>query len=272
MTSSPQQGVRNREAGGERPEPTSSTSSTTTTLGDYGLSAPKEHGLSVPGTRRDSELHDLARRPDIVERLVSSWGGSISTDSRCPLPGHHGRATIAFDTHPDAEGAAKLACWCHAQQDGRPRYFGLGQVRAWRSYRGLKSRTRVEQLSPVERLTWLLRLATDVGVVEPVAVELARISPQAPEDARRAWDAFGLLAGLRAHLSLAGEPIPYAGEFVAAWAGIPRDPAYEAVRFLRGAHLLVVERQARRLPLYRAPKAISAYDPRRELADEEGPR
>jgi hypothetical protein len=163
-------------------------------------------------------------------------------DVRCPLPGHCGIAWL----EPLAGPQRELMCDCL----GRTAEWGDPNV--WRSvygralsdaYHAVRTGQVIERttkpLSKGERLVWSLLLAHAVGVLEPAAVALRPLPPDASEVDHRARAFFRLLAGLRLAWMRTDDalPMPFAGNLLADYLGIGRS-ARAAINALREHHVI----------------------------------
>jgi hypothetical protein len=162
----------------------------------------------------------------------------------CPLPGHDGMATVDWVERfkPRLHQELQLVCigclcehapdwWTIGRQFERPlsdayRAIHVGTPVGWR-YR----------LAKGLRFVWLLLLEHELGMVEPVSVELPPLAFDVPALGHAAREFFALLAGLR--LAVGSDLLmPFSVRLVADWLRVNKAEAHEAIRTLIGAGVI----------------------------------
>jgi hypothetical protein len=166
------------------------------------------------------------------DRLVAAWGAGTDGYFACPIPHHQGRSLLI----PDGAGSWRLGCCA-----GRER--SLAEVCAALAYGadGLRSN--------IELAMWWRRLGWELGALAPVSVAVPDLPDGAPPAAGVARDGFVLLLGLR-QSDRAPRPAAYSVRFAAAWSGLGKSRAAEAIRFLRDAGVIREAGRMGRVPVY----------------------
>ena len=118
--------------------------------------------------------------------------------------------------HDPQSGVWKLRCWCH------DKWWTLAEVRAATAYGATR------RLTNIERAVWYALLAYEAGLLAPLPIVLPPLAADATAETRRVTDGFALLVGLR-WLTHHGQPVPYTLDFAAAWSGVTKYAARNAL-------------------------------------------
>lgn len=155
----------------------------------------------------------------------------------CPLPGHTGRAFLDWPRE-DLTGDLRLLC-CSG------RWRSLGALRAAAGYGVDESPAR--PWTNIELATWSRRLAFDLGVLLPLAVQLRR--PPTNQPGALLGAGFSLLAGLR-WVDGPRRAVPWSVRFAAAWCGISHRQAHVGISALLQAGSIIETERRGRVRLY----------------------
>jgi hypothetical protein len=179
---------------------------------------------------------------ELVERLARALGvpeARYGRPFRCLLH-DDGRPSAAF--WRASEDAQILYHDFHAGRFGGSKWLPLSRVRAHVA-------GRRGYLGKPELAVWRLRLAAEVGQLEPVAFEV----PPAPRALEPVYTGFLYLLGIRWAVS-PGEPAPFSRRFAASWCGVSEWEARDALTELQRRGLLV--------PAGRDPRGTRLWLPR----------
>jgi hypothetical protein len=185
---------------------------------------------------------------ELVDRLANALGVPEARYGR-PF-----RCLVHDDARPSAAlwrasaGAQILYHDFHAGRFGDPAWLPLSRVRAHVA-------GRRGYLGKPELAVWRLRLAAEVGKVEPVRFD-------APAVARRLeplWNGFLYLLGIRWKVS-PGEPAPFTRRFAAAWCGVSEWEARDGVAELCRLGLLAPAGRDPRGTRLWLPKGVMPLD------------
>jgi Bifunctional DNA primase/polymerase, N-terminal len=177
-------------------------------------------------------LADLERSEPLALRLAAALGVPkgvrLGEPFRCLI--HPDRRPSASLWRREPEAHVLYGDW-HAGRHGEQRWLPLATVRA-------RLAGRQGPLAAPELVVWKLRLASEAELVEPVAFELDTDRP--PQSLEAAWDGFLELLGLRWTIE-PGLPAPFSARFTAAWCGLSKREAHEAVAELARQGFLRLE-------------------------------
>jgi hypothetical protein len=142
---------------------------------------------------------------------------------RCILPGHaedNASASLYFD---EPTGYLLYHDWHQRSGD---EWYCLPEVFASQHYR------RAVKLRGPEKATWGIRLAIEVGALQPAAITLKPLPSFATGTARKVYEGFKLLLGCK-WLCYPAEPTMFSWRFAAAWCGVGARHAGPAIDCLR---------------------------------------
>jgi Bifunctional DNA primase/polymerase, N-terminal len=173
-----------------------------------------------------STWESAAPGPELVDRLAHALGvpeARYGRPFRCLLH-DDGRPSAAF--WRASEDAQILYHDFHAGRWGGPAWLPLSRVRAHVA-------GRRGYLGKPELAVWRLRLAAEVGQLEPVSFD----APAVPRGLEPLWAGFLYLLGIRWTVS-PGEPAPFTRRFAAAWCGVSEWEARDGLAELQRRGLL----------------------------------
>jgi Bifunctional DNA primase/polymerase, N-terminal len=180
--------------------------------------------------------------PGLVGRLANALGVSevrYGRSFRC-LIHEDGRPSAAL--WRACEGAQILYHDFHAGRFGDPAWLPLSRVRAHVA-------GRRGYLGKPELAVWRLRLAAEVGELEPLRFD----APAVPRGLEPLWNGFLYLLGIRWKVS-PDEPAPFTRRFAAAWCGVSEWDARDSLAELCRLGLLA--------PAGRDPRGTRLWLPR----------
>jgi len=141
---------------------------------------------------------------------------------RCILPGHaETKPSACLSTHPET-GGVLYTDWHRASGHHQ---FSLVDVYASISYGETK------RLSKAELATWQLRLCAEIGVFEPMKVDIKPLPEDASRMTKKVYEGFVKLLGCRWRYD-PYKPTPFSRKFAAAWCGISESSATKAIKAL----------------------------------------
>lgn len=179
----------------------------------------------LPEYPSEGPFEELAKYEEPVRRAVRALGidQRLGGAFRCILPGHaEQKPSASIYPHPHT-GVYLYRDW-HAREGFS--WLPLSWVRAAIGY------GRVCRLKSPESSRWYLRLFYEAGVLEPMPVDLPRLSANTRDSVVKAAEGFRLLLGLR-WLREPGTPAPFTRSFAAPWCELGERAAGEAITELR---------------------------------------
>jgi hypothetical protein len=197
-----------------------------------------------------SAWSDIGRREEHVARVLTDvFEVSVPTIRQgflCCLPGpRHNERRPSASLYELPDGT-----WAYRDWHVRSHVEWLSLIDVYASR--VNGRVVTITGSPAQA-RWWMRLAHDIGLVEPVPVEL-RLPRDATVTMRRVAAGFELLLGLR-WVAEPGEPAPFTRRAAALWCGITEDAAMKAIDALLTAGVLRVvdwhkASYGKRMPLF----------------------
>jgi hypothetical protein len=157
----------------------------------------------------------------LAEALGAPEGVGLGEPFSCVL--HADRSPSACLWRRSADAHVLYHDW-HAAEGAK--WLPLALVRA-------RLAGRLGPVAAPELLVWKLRLAHEAGLLEPVRF----VAADAPPELELAWNGFLRLLGLRWSVT-PRQPAPFSARFAAAWCGLSRRQAHEAVTELTRLGLL----------------------------------
>jgi hypothetical protein len=136
----------------------------------------------------------------------------------------------------------------HAHRWGGPAWLPLSRVRAHVA-------GRRGYLGKPELAIWRLRLAAEVGAIEPVRFE----APSVGAELESLWTGFLYLLGCRWHVS-PGEPAPFTRRFAASWCGVSDWQARDGLAELHRIGLFRLAGRDRRGTRLWLPRGVRPID------------
>ena len=195
-------------------------------------------------------LADLECDEQVALRLARALGApdGLAIGESFPCLIHADERPSASLWRYQPEASVLYRDW-HAGKHSGPGWLPLARVRACVA-------GRTQPLNSPELVVWKLRLAREAGLLEPLVLERPAASSRRLE---AVWEGFLDLLALRWTIER-GNPTTFSARFAAAWCGVPKRHAHEAIAELaRTGSLRLVGRDPRGTRLW-LPEGVVPID------------